>query len=150
MIVSVFALLAWAAVCMFALLPKSLGLVENAILYILVFASFAISGSILSVNLGYIEIGERPGLVFCFLTDRMVTNPIIQLAGINLFLRIRNKWLKALAPVVTVAVAFGLHMLSIRAAVVTPTGWVPIHFVVLVSLIFLLGSCFAKLLRRMA
>lgn len=148
MILAVFALISWLTICAFSLIPKSLGLMDNIILFFLLSMCSTMSATILYTNLHLIETSQSISLFLPFVLLRSITYPLVLLGGINLVWGIRSVFGKMAVVSITLLMASGIEALARAAGLLTFTGWNLAYFLVLAFVLFALNLGFSFVLRK--
>jgi hypothetical protein len=123
MVVSLFALLGWATIIVFFLIPKSLNTEENLILFFIINIITISIYTILTLNLRLLGSAENVASFIALWIQRSIIIPLCNLILMNLLPLYDNKLKKVITAVVITLILTFVDLLTLWVDVKTYTGW---------------------------
>lgn len=134
--VALFALITWLIIIIFSVIPKTLNIIENIIMFFLISIIELNFYTILTLNLKIVENSKDPKLFFAVLMNRSIIIPLTFLIFINVYTFLKEKFKKLGVIVVTLSFLTLMDLLPLHIGMKVYRGWTG-YLDALVSIVYL-------------
>lgn len=121
--VALFAFITWLIIIIFSIIPKTLNVIENFIMFFLISIIELDFYTILTLNLNIVENSKDPKLFFAVLMNRSMVLPLSILTFVNLFIFLKGKLKKLGLIVITLSFLSLMDLLPIWLGMKVYNGW---------------------------
>jgi hypothetical protein len=149
LILAFFILITWAAISLFFLVPRSLTIEENTILFFIINIAISNMFIILTLNLKLVNYNTGYRSIVALFAFRNLIIPVCLLIFLNLAFYYSEKSKKIFAFIITLLLLSFIELLTQWTGIKIFSGWSPFYNIFIYILLALISFLLVKLLKKL-